>query len=159
VVDFGIAVLRDELRREDRNIILGTPHYMSPEQIINSTTDHLTDIYSAGVTLFHLVTGFPPFSGSSHWEIMDKHLHAPVPSLKEYRSNVPEKLVQIIEKCMEKKKEDRYQSAGQVLNEIDGIRDSEGKTFITDNSMLNIFDATFATNILLDGDTQTPLIL
>jgi FixJ family two-component response regulator/tRNA A-37 threonylcarbamoyl transferase component Bud32 len=156
VVDFGIAVLRDELRNQ--NIILGTPLYMSPEQIKSSTIDHLTDIYSAGVTLFHLVTGIVPFAGSSHLEIKEKHLKEPVPSIKEYRNDIPEKLVQIIEKCMEKKKEDRYQSADQVLTEIAGIRDSSGKAFITDKSMIDIFDAVLATNIVLDADTQTPLI-
>jgi serine/threonine-protein kinase len=158
VVDFGIAALRDQLRREDRYLILGTPAYMSPEQIENTTIDHRTDIYSAGATLFHLLTGVIPFNGSSKWETMEKHLSEPVPSMKEYRPDIPGKLVEIIEKCMEKNAGDRYQCAGQVIEEIDAIRDSSGKAFITGNYTPNTFDATNVSNSFLDENIQTPII-
>jgi CheY-like chemotaxis protein len=158
VVDFGIAALRDQLRREDRYVILGTPAYMSPEQIENATIDHRTDIYSAGATLFHLVTGVIPFNGSSKWETMEKHLSEPVPSIKEYRNDVPEKLMQIIEKCMEKNAGDRYQSAVQVIEEINGISDNSGEAFITGNYMLNTFDDTDVTHFSLVENIQTQKI-
>jgi serine/threonine-protein kinase len=158
VVDFGIAVLRDDLRREDKDVILGTPFYMSPEQFGNKKTDHLSDIYSTGVTLFQLVTGIIPFPGSSHSEIMQKHLSQPVPSIKKYRNDVPEKLVQIIEKCMEKSKKDRYQRAPQVLKEIDGIRDNKGKSIITDKTRLKIFDTARITPLTIEEKIQTQAI-
>ncbi len=155
VVDFGIAALRDDLKTDKRNIIYGTPFYMSPDQYKNSTIDHLSDIYSAGVTLFHLVTGFPPFKGSSRLEIMDKHMNEPVPSIKEYRDDIPEKLIQIIEKCMEKDKKNRYQSASQVIEEIDRIRDDSGNVFITDQTKLKIIEPVDLAPFKLEGDSQT----
>ena len=159
VVDFGIAALKDDLKIKDRNVIYGTPFYMSPEHLENSTIDHRTDIYSTGVTLFHLVTGRPPFQGSSHWEIMEKHLKEPVPSIKKYRNDVPEKLIQIIEKCMEKNKKNRYQNASQVIEEIDGIRDGSGIAFITDQTKPKIlepldYDATATLSLEDDRPTQ-----
>lgn len=158
VVDFGIAILRGEITRENRDVIYGTPFYMSPEQITNSTTDHLSDIYSAGVTLFHMVTGSIPFKGSSFEEIMRGHLIDPVPSIKEYRNDAPEKLIQIIKKCMEKNKEDRYQKARQVLEEIDEIRDDKGKSIITDKTKLKIFETTDVTPLLPEDKLKTIVI-
>lgn len=155
VVDFGIAVLRYEMQIEDRDTILGTPCYMSPEQIVSSTADHRTDIYSAGVTLFHLVTGTVPFYGPSQLEIMEKHLNEPVPSIKGYRNDVPEKLIQIIEKCLEKNKEDRYQSAHQVVEEIDRIRGSKGKATITSRRKLKVLDTSEIISIRLQRKVQT----
>jgi serine/threonine-protein kinase len=140
VVDFGIAVMRGDSKKEVRDLVLGTPAYMCPEQIKNFTADHLSDIYSAGVTIFYLLTGIVPFNGSSNVEIMEKHLYETVPSMKAYRSDIPEKLIQIIETCMEKNKNDRYQSVDQVIAELDVIKDKSGKPFITSNSRLNIFD-------------------
>lgn len=140
VVDFGIAVLRDDSKKEVRDLILGTPAYMSPEQIKNFTADHLSDIYSAGVTLFYLVTGVVPFKGPSPLEIIEKHLYQPAPSVKAYRNDVPDKLIQVIEKCMEKNKSDRYHNADQVIADLEEIKDKSGKPFITTNSKLNIFD-------------------
>ena len=158
VVDFGIAVLRDQLRREDRHLIIGTPAYMSPEQIENTPIDHRTDIYSAGVTLFHLVTGVVPFKGSSKRETMEKHLSEPVPSIKEYRGDIPAKLIEIIEKCMEKNARDRYQSAAHVIEEIDEVRDSCGKPFLAGNYLPDIFETADGTNFFPDENLQTPII-
>jgi serine/threonine protein kinase len=78
--------------------------------------------------------------------------------MKQYRTDIPEKLIEIIEKCMEKNAEDRYQSADQVIEEIDAIRDSSGKSFITCNYTPNTFDATDVTNFFLDENIQTPII-
>ncbi len=157
VLDFGIAVLIDDLRRKERDVIVGTPFYMSPEQIFDSTTDHLTDIYSAGITLFHLVTGTVPFKGSSSSEIMNKHLNEQIPSINEFRNDIPKKLMQIIEKCMAKNKEDRYKSASEVIEGIDGIKDSKGKAVITNKTKLRIFDPVDTVTpaiFSLDEDTQ-----
>jgi serine/threonine protein kinase len=154
VVDFGIAVLRDELKKENRDAICGTPLYMSPEQFKDLPIDHRTDIYSAGVTLFHLVTGEVPFDGDTFLEIMEKHLEKPVPRIKEYREDLPEKLIQIIEKCVEKKREDRYQGAAQVIAEIDGIKNSKGNVYITDQASQKIFEKKKLTTSISCEDTQ-----
>jgi serine/threonine protein kinase len=108
-------------------------------QLENLPTDHRTDIYSAGITLFHLVTGSIPFYEKTYFKIARKHLDEPVPRIKEYRNDIPEKLIQIIEKCMAKKKEDRYQSASEVIEEIYEIKDESGNTIITEREKSELF--------------------
>lgn len=148
VLDFGIAALRDDLIKENSEMVLGTPCYMSPEQFENAVTDHRTDIYSAGVTLFHLVTGAPPFDGASLTEIRGKHLDDPIPPIKELRPDTPAKLIMIIEKCMAKRQEDRYPHANFVLKEINGISSGTGDVIINGEIKLDIFP---------DKDRTTPI--
>lgn len=115
IMDFGLAVIRGDVKQGETGVITGTPYYMSPEQIQGVKIDHRTDIYSAGATLFHLVTGKVPFKGEN---VFYQHLFEKVPEIKKYRDDVPPKLIYIVEKCMEKKREDRYQSAQEILNDI-----------------------------------------
>lgn len=119
IMDFGLAVIRGDFNKEDSGVITGTPYYMSPEQIQGIKIDHRTDIYSAGATLFHLLTSRVPFKGEN---VFYQHLFEPVPDIKKLRPDVPENLTKIVEKCMEKKREDRYQSAGEILNELKTIK-------------------------------------
>jgi len=119
IMDFGLAVILGDQKKGESGVITGTPYYMSPEQIQGIPVDHRTDIYSSGTTLFHLTTGHVPFKGEN---IFYQHLFDPVPAIKKYRSDVPEKLCYIIEKCMEKKREQRFQSAMEVLNEMKTIK-------------------------------------
>ncbi len=110
VMDFGLAVL---LRRDDDDgTIAGTPTYMSPEQIRGEKIDSSTDIYSSGITLYHLAAGFPPYRGDN---IQILHLEAKPTPLIEIRPDIPKKLNDIIMKCMEKEKKDRFNSASEVV--------------------------------------------
>jgi tetratricopeptide (TPR) repeat protein len=118
IMDFGLAVIRGE-KKDDTGVITGTPYYMSPEQIQGVTPDHRTDIYSFGATIFHLITGRVPFKGEN---IFYQHLFEPVPNIKELRADVPDQLIEIIVKCMAKKRENRFQSAQDVLNHIKKIQ-------------------------------------
>lgn len=124
IVDFGLAVIRGESNKEKIGKLAGTPYYMSPEQIQWVNIDHRTDIYSFGATLFHLITGRVPFRGEN---IFYQHLFEAIPSIKAIRPNTPDKLVELVEKCMKKRREDRYQSAQEILNEIKiiGFSDEE----------------------------------
>lgn len=97
----------------------GTPFYMSPEQIQSLKIDHRTDIYSFGATLFHLLTGKVPFKGEN---IFYEHLFEPTPSIKKYRTDIPDRLIEIVEKCMVKKREDRYQNALEIIEEIEALK-------------------------------------
>ncbi len=119
IMDFGLAVILGDQKKGESGVITGTPYYMSPEQIQGIPVDHRTDIYSSGTTLFHLTTGHVPFKGEN---IFYQHLFDPVPPIKKFRADVPEKLCTIIEKCMEKKREQRFQSAMEVLNEMKDIK-------------------------------------
>jgi ActR/RegA family two-component response regulator len=155
VVDFGIAVLRDELKKEYQTVTYGTPQYMSPEQFENSATDHLSDIYAAGITLYHLATGEPPFDDTSYIKIMNMHLCEVPPPIEQLRNDIPEELVYIIKKCMEKKKSDRYQDARQVIDELNGIWASKGKKIVSDMPGLEIFNSNCDTLILPEEKSQT----
>lgn len=115
IMDFGLAVIRGEQKKGETGVITGTPYYMSPEQIQGVKIDHRTDIYSSGATLYHLISGRVPFKGEN---IFYQHLFEPVPNIKKIRADVPDKLMEIIERCMAKKREQRYQSAQEILNEI-----------------------------------------
>jgi serine/threonine protein kinase len=119
IMDFGLAIIRDDFKEGDTGVITGTPYYMSPEQIQGIKVDHRTDIYSTGATLFHLISGRVPFKGEN---IFYQHLFEPVPGISKFRDNVPPKLTQIVEKCMSKKREDRFQSATDILNHLKTIK-------------------------------------
>ncbi|MCP4154994.1 MAG: protein kinase [bacterium] len=118
IMDFGLAVIRGENKKGETGVITGTPYYMSPEQIQGVKIDHRTDIYSAGATIFHLITGKVPFKGEN---VFYQHLFEAVPPITNYRKDVPPRLIAIVEKCMAKKREERYQSAQEILNDIKTI--------------------------------------
>jgi serine/threonine-protein kinase len=118
IVDFGIAAIQDRYRKGDTGYIIGSPYYISPEQINGEKIDHRIDIYAAGVTLFHLLTGDVPFKGN---KVLIDHLTEPIPSIREYRSDVPDSLQEIIEKCMAKDRDERFQNAQEALEHINRI--------------------------------------
>ncbi len=111
IMDFGLAVFIKE-KGNDENVIAGTPTYMSPEQIKGENVDNKTDIYSAGITLFHLIVGFPPFRGDN---VANQHLFATPPKVIEIREDVPVEFSDFIAKCIEKSKDKRYLSASEAL--------------------------------------------
>ncbi|MGD2089095.1 MAG: protein kinase [Candidatus Aminicenantes bacterium] len=123
IVDFGVAAI-GATEKHNLGYIIGSPHYISPEQITRSKPDHRSDIYSAGATLFHLATGQVMFTGKNVDEIFRKHVFDPPPSINKIRPEIPKKLAHIIEKCLEKEKEDRFQSAKEVLEQIKKIEDT-----------------------------------
>jgi len=150
IVDFGLAVIRGEGNKAEIGKIAGTYYYMSPEQIQGANVDHRTDIYSSGATLFHLITGKVPFKGEY---ILYKHLFEAIPPIKTIRSDAPDKLVEIVEKCMRKRREDRYLSAQEVLDELKKIRYSAGEKgmevyniSVTDSMGFSPSDSVFKTD-------------
>ncbi len=118
IMDFGLAVIKGSQKKGDSSVITGTPYYMSPEQIQGQKIDHRTDIYSAGATIFHLIAGRVPFKGDN---VFYQHLHEKPPMISDFRKDIPEKLDQIVQKCMEKDRKNRYQSAQEILEEIKKI--------------------------------------
>jgi len=121
VLDFGIAVIRGENSKIESGEFIDSSYYVSPEQIKGEEVDYRSDIYSTGVTLFHMITGKAPFEGEGGRSIYFQHLFEPVPSIKEFRQDIPEELIKIVAKCMEKRKEDRYQRVQEILDEIKKI--------------------------------------
>lgn len=112
IMDFGLAIILSDYKSGETGIISGTPHYMSPEQIQGEKVDHRTDIYSAGATLYHLITGTPPFTGDN---IFFQHLIEPPEPPSARRADIPPAIDFLILQCLAKEKEKRFQSALEVL--------------------------------------------
>jgi len=122
IMDFGIARSVQTKGWTGEGIAVGTPEYMSPEQAEGQDVDKRTDVYSLGIILYEMITGKVPFEGETTFSILRKHeLEPPIPP-KEWNPQIPESLNGLILKCLEKKKERRYQNAEEVLSELDSIR-------------------------------------
>jgi len=121
IVDFGIARSLGEKGITGAGVMIGTPEYMSPEQVEGKEVDRRSDIYSLGVILYEMVTGRVPFEGDIALAIAMKHKSEVPKNPKEYNAQIPEDLCRLILKCLEKEKEKRYQSAGEVRSELENI--------------------------------------
>jgi serine/threonine-protein kinase len=121
LVDFGIAVCKPgtaDATRLTAGGLIGTPHYMSPEQAHGDLVDARADLYALGCLLFELVTGEPPFDGSGY-EVLLAHLGRPPPAPSSRNSDVPEAVDRLVASLMAKKPDDRPQSADAVVTSID----------------------------------------
>ncbi|MFQ5415433.1 MAG: protein kinase [Myxococcota bacterium] len=114
IMDFGLARVIEEVRNHT-TVVSGTPYYMSPEQTLGKNVDHRTDVYSLGVTIFELATGSLPFTEGN---LPYHHVHTPPPDPREFDSEIPELIADMILRCMQKNPADRYQSTREMLVEI-----------------------------------------
>jgi serine/threonine protein kinase len=115
VLDFGIAKVANGPKRLTRDgEVLGTPHYMSPEQCEGNGVDHRTDIYALGVLLYEMVTGHVPHDADTMMGILTKQMYEePIPP-KVRVPQVSDQLEQLIMRCLEKKPEQRYQTMQEI---------------------------------------------
>lgn len=119
ILDFGLARLKDaagelhDLTRE--GCVVGTPEFMSPEQATDShKVDTRSDIYSLGCTLYFLIAGQPPFTGSSVMQVFSKHLHDVADPLDQVRPGVPPALAELVGRMLTKRPADRFQTPAEV---------------------------------------------
>jgi len=131
IMDFGIARSLRSKGITGVGVMIGTPEYMSPEQVESKETDQRSDIYSLGVILYEMVTGRVPFEGDTPYSIGVKHKSETPKNPKEFNPQIPEDLSRIILKCLEKEKERRYQSAGELQSELENIEKGIPTTDIT----------------------------
>jgi serine/threonine protein kinase len=119
--DFGIVKTEDADRLKTRTgQSLGTPHYMSPEQVDGKELDSRSDIYALGVIFYEMVTGVRPYDHeTSTVRVMAMHLAAPIPSLIEANPNLPPLLEPILQKVMAKAPADRYNTANEMVTSIE----------------------------------------
>lgn len=133
VTDFGVAKAVDEATGRHAmttaGVALGTPTYMAPEQAAaDPHVDHRADIYALGVVAYELLTGQPPFTGTTAQQILGAHVtQAPKP-VTEARSAVPPQLAAAIMRCLEKKPADRWQTADELLAHLEGFVTPTGGT-------------------------------
>ena len=124
VTDFGLARINDST---DKNLTqigmtMGTPLYMSPEQVEGSPVDIRSDIYSLGVSTYHMLAGKPPFDGETALAIAVQHVKNHADSLAIMRPDVPKELIQLIDLMMSKSPDERPQNAGQLLKSVKAIK-------------------------------------
>jgi serine/threonine-protein kinase len=121
LMDFGIArpIRRMEAGQTEAGFIVGTPLYMSPEQLRGEEVDARADIYSAGVVLFEIFTGELPFKGAGAMQIMLKHLEEPPPAPRTVWPEVPPKLEAIILRCLEKDPAARYRTVEELQKDLE----------------------------------------
>ena len=123
VADFGLSrqISPDQVDMTQTGVTMGTPMYMSPEQIEGKLLDQRTDIYSFGVTAYHMLAGEPPFKAETAMAIAVKHLKDEPPFLGHRRPDLPQDLVRLVHKTLEKDPSRRFQTAREVLRELNRI--------------------------------------
>ncbi|MDH5386209.1 MAG: protein kinase, partial [Candidatus Aminicenantes bacterium] len=123
IMDFGIARSLKEKGITGAGVMIGTPEYMSPEQCEAKEVDTRTDIYSLGVILYEMATGQLPFSGDTPLSIAMKHKGETPKNPMQLNAQIPDSVSQIILTCMAKDKNKRYQSAEELLKELNKIKE------------------------------------
>jgi tetratricopeptide (TPR) repeat protein len=121
IMDFGIARARQEKGVTGEGTMLGTPEYMSPEQVEGKPADARSDLYALGVIIFEMVVGYPPFEGDTAFSIAAKHKTEPPPAPRELLPQIQEGLNKLILRCLEKDKERRYQTAEELIADLEKI--------------------------------------
>jgi len=119
IMDFGIARSISAKGITSAGVMIGTPEYMSPEQVEGNDVDQRSDIYSLGVILYEMVTGRVPFEGETALSIALKHKTEEPENPKDFNPQIPESLSRLIRKCLEKKPERRYDSVQNITRELD----------------------------------------
>lgn len=129
ILDFGVAGLMDQMAIGEKlstgGILIGTPSYVSPEQIKGKSIDHRTDIYSFGIILYEIITGDVPFKGTNSYSIMKKHVSEKPISPSKLKSDlkIPVQFENIILKSIAKRPSQRFQSAEEMLIEMQNLRE------------------------------------
>ncbi len=121
VADFGLARVTRKGEKSDltqAGVTMGTPLYMSPEQVQGKKLDPRSDIYSFGITCFHMLTGSPPFSGETALAVAVQHLKKQPPALEDVRPDLPAPLCRVVHKMLAKDPNGRQASGRELLREL-----------------------------------------
>jgi serine/threonine-protein kinase len=111
----------DDASRTRTGIVLGTPSYMSPEQMAGRRTDGRSDLYSLGVMLFQLLTGRLPHEGENMAELMRRIVNEPAPDIRSQRPELPEALADVVALALEKRPEVRYADGVQMAQDLRAV--------------------------------------
>jgi serine/threonine-protein kinase len=133
VTDFGIARITDSSKTKT-GLVLGTPSFMSPEQLSGKKVDGRSDLYSLGVMLFQLLTGVLPFRADSMSELMYKITNAEAADIRILRPELPKELADIVALSLSKRPETRYQNGEQFVADLLAVSQRPG-TLTVETSM------------------------
>src|SRR2546427_474012 len=133
VTDFGVAKALGEATGETSltsvGVTLGTPAYMAPEQAAaDPHVDHRCDIYAVGTLAYEMLTGRPPFAGGAPQQLLAAQVSEAPPPLSKYRATVPPGLAETVMRCLEKNPADRWQSADELLHQLEAMATPSGGT-------------------------------
>ncbi len=139
VMDFGIARFNRETDKTMSEKAIGSVHYISPEQARGDVTDERSDIYSIGIMMYEMLTGKKPFDGDSPVAIALMHMQSNAKKMSDINNSIPEGLEEITEKAMQKEPSKRYQTAGEMMKDIEEFKQNpsivfEYKYFSTDGT-------------------------
>lgn len=121
ICDFGLVKSMNEATESTNTGVVGTAEYISPEMAVSGQTTQLSDIYSLGVTLFEMLTGSPPFEAATRISTVLAHVHDPVPDINGFREGLPPGLQGVIDRSMAKQPDDRYQTAGHMITDLNDV--------------------------------------
>ncbi len=122
IADFGIAQMDSSLLLTQAGMIMGSPLYMSPEQVMGAPIDSRSDIFSLGIVLYELLTGRRPFSGDNANSVMYQIVNETPPKPGSLNPDISDTLEIIVSKCLEKKPENRYQNANELADDMRSCR-------------------------------------
>ena len=118
IADFGIAKMVTNQTMVYSKSVMGSVHYISPEQASGGKITACSDVYSLGIVLFEMLTGQVPYVGTTAVAVAMMHVEKPIPRLADYMENVPEGLQEIMDKALAKRCEDRYANAAQLRKDL-----------------------------------------
>lgn len=154
VTDFGIA--KAATSNTITSNAMGSVHYISPEQARGGYSDEKSDIYSLGVTLYEMLLGKVPFEGDSTVTVAFAHVHEEAVPLEEMDPSIPRSLSRIVQKCMQKKPDMRYESAGALIMDLRrAVSDPDGD-YVEMNEIVNDSPTIMITDDVVRAVKETP---
>jgi serine/threonine protein kinase len=153
IIDFGIAKSTGRNQKTQVGILKGKFAYMSPEQVRGSEIDHRSDLFSAGVMLYELLTGVKLFSGESDFSTLEKVRAGTVRAPSELNPNIPTELERICLKALAKEREERYQNGSEMQEDLLRYLYKEGEIFST-KALAKFMVETFAEEYRKENDRQ-----
>ena len=140
VADFGIASLESDIE-ENNGETVGSVHYIAPEQARGQAPDARSDIYSLGIVMYEMLTGKLPYVGASDVEVAVKHMNTDPVSPRDIVPDIPEELERICLKAMDSDINERYQTAGELLNELEQYKTQSLAAHVLEDSEAVLIDS------------------